>query len=140
MQKQINEILNLEYASVCFMSGSRGTQIKISGKDFPTREQVVKHHNQTGNIDLSLTKVIMLKSSIKEYQSIIKTVIQAAGKDGTSVESGVMNGGYSTGDIIVRVTMPYGRYCRTVITIDATRHIARVQFNRALVPVNDIKD
>lgn len=140
MQKQVNEILNLEYASVCFMSGSRGTQLKISGKNFPTKEQVVKHHNQTGNIDLSLMKVIMMMSDVEAYKSIIKTVMQAVGKDGTSVESGVMNGGCSTGDITVRAIIPYGRYCRTVITIDATRHIARVQFNRALIPVNDIKD
>lgn len=82
----------------------------------------------------------MMKSDIEAYKSIIKTVIQAAGKDGTSVESEVMNGGCSTGDITVRAIIPYGRYCRTVITIDTTRHIARVQFNRALIPVNDIKD
>ena len=65
MQKQINEILNLEYASVCFMSGSRGTQLKISGKNFPTKEQVVKHHNQTGNIDLKRNK-----SSMKKHKNI----------------------------------------------------------------------
>lgn len=82
----------------------------------------------------------MMMSDVEAYKSIIKTVMQAVGKDGTSVESGVMNGGCSTGDLTVRAIIPYGRYCRTVITIDTTRHVARVQFNRALVPVNDIKD
>lgn len=109
--------------------------MKISGKNFPTKEQVIKHHNQTGNIDLNLMKVVMMHDNLQQYQSIIKTVIQAADKEGTSIISGQTNG-----DIIIKITIPYGRYCRTVITIDTTRHGARVQFNRALIPVNDIQD
>ena len=129
-----NETVNLEYETVCQMLGSRGTTLKISGKNFPTKEQVLKHHNQTGNIDLSLMKMVMMKSDIKKYQSLLKTVIQAMDKNETSVESDVING-----DFIVKATIPYGRYCRTVITIDITRQVARVQFNRALIPVNDIQ-